>query len=134
LVQVDGLDWDELAADIATEASVALELCEQIAKLETRIHDLYLEVGPEGTVLSAPGVGKILAAQILGRLGDPHRFTSLAAARSFSGLVPDVTPQGCPTPVPGPASKATPVFPKRCTWPRTTLERPTRPSRRDTSG
>ena len=39
-------------------------------------------------MLSAPGVGEILAAQILGRLGDPHRFTSLAAARSFSGLVP----------------------------------------------
>ena len=37
---------------------------------------------------SAPGVGDILAGQILGRLGDPARFTSLAAARSFSGLIP----------------------------------------------
>ncbi|MGH3658484.1 MAG: transposase [Micromonosporaceae bacterium] len=33
-------------------------------------------------------MGKILAGQIRGRLGDPHRFTSLAAARSFSGLIP----------------------------------------------
>lgn len=101
----DGLDWDELAADIAAEASVALELCEQIAKLETRIHDLYLEVDPEGIVLSAPGVGKILAAQILGRLGDPHRFTSLAAARSFSGLVPRRNSSGLSDTSPGPSKQ-----------------------------
>lgn len=97
----DGLDWDELAADIAAEASVALELCGQIAKLGTRIHDLYLEMGPEGVVLSAPGVGKILAAQVLGRLGDPHRFTSLAAARSFSGLVPQRNSSGLSDASPG---------------------------------
>jgi transposase len=84
----EGLDWDELAADISAEASIALELSTQIARLDHRIHDLYCEIDPDGIVMSAPGVGKILAAQILGRLGDPHRFTSLAAARSFSGLVP----------------------------------------------
>jgi hypothetical protein len=49
---------------------------------------MYAEADPNGIVLSAPGVGDVLAAQILGRLGDPNRFTSLAAARSFSGLVP----------------------------------------------
>lgn len=84
----DGLDWDELAADIAAEASVALELSRQISHLDERIYDLYCEVDPAGIVISAPGVGKILAAQIRGRLGDPQRFTSLAAARSFSGLTP----------------------------------------------
>lgn len=41
-----------------------------------------------------PGVGKILAGQIRGRLGDPHRFTSLAAARSFSGLIPHQNSSG----------------------------------------
>jgi len=84
----DGLDFEALAADIAREATLALELSEQIALLERRIHDLYCEADPDGIVRSAPGVGDILAAQILGRLGDPHRFTSLAAARSFTGLVP----------------------------------------------
>ena len=39
-------------------------------------------------VHSVTGVGDILAGQIRGRLGDPARFTSLAAARSFSGLIP----------------------------------------------
>jgi transposase len=84
----DGLDFEALAADIAAEATIALEVSEQIALLDRRIHDLYTEADPAGIVLSAPGVGDILAGQILGRLGDPHRFTSLAAARSFSGLIP----------------------------------------------
>jgi len=84
----DGLDFEALAADIATEATIALEVSEQIALLDRRIHDLYIEADPDGIVLSVPGVGNILAGQILGRLGDPNRFASLAAARSFSGLVP----------------------------------------------
>jgi Transposase IS116/IS110/IS902 family len=84
----DGLDFEALAADIAAEASIALEISEQIALLDRRIHDLYLEADPTGIVRSAPGVGDILAGQILGRLGDPNRFASLAAARSFSGLIP----------------------------------------------
>ena len=84
----DGLDFDALAADIAAEATIALEVSEQIALLDRRIRDLYAEADPDGIVLSVPGVGDVLAGQILGRLGDPHRFTSLAAARAFSGLIP----------------------------------------------
>lgn len=84
----DGLDYEELAADIAVEATLALELTRQIASLDDRIRDLYLEADPDQILMSVPGVGKILAGQIRGRLGDPSRFTCLAAARSFSGLVP----------------------------------------------
>jgi transposase len=84
----DGLDFEALAADIAVEAALALELTSQIKQLDGRIADLYAESDPKGILLSVPGVGDVLAAQILGRLGDVHRFTSLAAARSFSGLVP----------------------------------------------
>jgi transposase len=84
----DGLDFEALAADIAVEAFVALELNSQIKQLDDRIADLYAEADPKGILLSVPGVGDILAAQICGRLGDVSRFTSLAAARSFSGLVP----------------------------------------------
>src|SRR5512133_3543696 len=83
-----GLDYEALAADIATQASLALELSRQIARLDERIFDHYCDADPDHILLSVPGVGKILAAQIRGRLGDPHRFTSLAAARSFSGLIP----------------------------------------------
>ncbi len=84
----DGLDYDALAADIAVEAKLALALTEQIDDLDDRIADLYATADPDGILLSAPGVGPVLAAQILGRLGDPHRFASLSSARSFSGLVP----------------------------------------------
>jgi transposase len=84
----DGMDFDSLSADIAVEAQLALSLTEQIHDLEERISDLYAERDPAGIVRSAPGVGEVLAAQITGRLGDVNRFTSLAAARSFSGLIP----------------------------------------------
>jgi len=49
---------------------------------------MYRELDPQGIVLSAPGVGTTLAAQILGRLGDCGRFSSLSSVRSFAGLVP----------------------------------------------
>ena len=90
----DGLDFEALAADIAAEASIALEVSEQIALLDRRIHDLYTEADPKGIVLSVPGVGEVLAGQILGRLGDPGRFTTLAGARAFSGLVPSRNASG----------------------------------------
>jgi transposase len=84
----NGLDFEALAADIAAEALIALELSEQIALFDRRIADMYAEADPRGIVRSAPGVGDILAGQILGRLGDPSRFTSLGSARAFSGLIP----------------------------------------------
>lgn len=52
------------------------------------------QTDPTGILRSVPGVGPILAVQILGRLGDPARFTSLAAVRSYSGLVPDLDSSG----------------------------------------
>lgn len=101
----EGLDYEALAADIAAEASVALELSRQIAKFDRRIFDLYCEADPEQIVLSAPGVGKILAAQIRGRLGDPARFTSLAAVRSFSGLIPHQSSSGLTDAAGGPTKQ-----------------------------
>ena len=57
-----GLDYEALAADIATEASLALELSRQIARLDERIFDLYCDADPDHILLSVPGVGKILAS------------------------------------------------------------------------
>lgn len=101
----DGLDFEALAADIAAEAVIALAVSEQIALLDRRIHDLYTEADPDGIVRSAPGVGDILAGQILGRLGDPTRFTSLAAARSFSGLIPKRNASGLTDHAGGPTKR-----------------------------
>ena len=101
----DGLDYEALAADIACEATIALVVSEQIALLDRRIRDLYAEADPDGIMLSVPGVGNILAGQILGRFGDPHRFTSLAAARSFTGLIPRRNASGLSDHAGGPTKK-----------------------------
>jgi hypothetical protein len=101
----DGLDFEALAADIAAEAAIALEVCEQIALLDRRIHDLYTDADPAGIVRSAPGVGDVLAGQILGRLGDPQRFSSLAAARSFTGLIPRRNASGLTDQTGGPTKR-----------------------------
>ena len=101
----DVLDYDALAADIATEATIALAVSEQIALLDRRIKDLYTEADPTGIVLSAPGVGDILAAQIMGRVGDAHRFATLAAARSFTGLIPRQNSSGLTNQAGGPTKR-----------------------------
>lgn len=89
-----GLDFDALAADIAVEARLALGLTDEIAALDKRIAALYDKADPAGIVRSAPGVGRVCAPQILGRLGDATRFANLAAIRSFAGLVPAADSSG----------------------------------------
>jgi transposase len=89
-----GLDFAELAEDLAGEARMALHLNAEIAALDERISVLYDHADPAGIILSGPGVGPVLAAGILGRLGDPTRFTSLRAVRAFTGLVPSVDQSG----------------------------------------
>ena len=100
-----GLDFDELAADIASEAEVALELSRQITELDRRIADLYDEVDSDHIAETVPGIGKILAAQAVARLGDVHRFSSLAAVRSFSGLVPRQNASGLMSRAGGPTKR-----------------------------
>ena len=90
----DGMDFAALSADIAVEAEQALQLTEQLDTLKARLTSMYVQADPDQVVITAPGVGPILAATITGRLGDPHRFTSLAAVRSYSGLVPKVSQSG----------------------------------------
>src|SRR5919201_1098925 len=77
----------------------------QTAHLDERIFDRYCDADPDHILLSVPGVGKILAGQIRGRLGDPRRFTSLAAARSFSGLIPHQNSSGLTDTTGGPTKQ-----------------------------
>jgi transposase len=89
-----GMNFAELAADIAAEAGQALFLTSQIKEIDERIANLYAEADPRGIVGSAPGIGPVTGAVIAGRIGDPHRFASLAAIRAYSGLVPKVSQSG----------------------------------------
>jgi len=93
-IWADELDFGELADDIAVEARLALSLTAEIVELEERIAVMYRALDPDGILRSVPGVGAVNAAQILGRLGDPGRFRSLAGVRSFSGLVPSLDSSG----------------------------------------
>ena len=89
-----GLDFAELAADIAAEIRVIRSLAQEIKALDARIESLYHEADPDRIVVSAPGLGVTLASAILGRFGDFDRFATLAGVRSFTGLVPKVDQSG----------------------------------------
>ena len=90
----DGMNFAELADDIAHEAEQALFLTRQIKQIDERVANLYADADPGGIVASAPGVGPVISAVIAGRIGDPHRFTSLAAIRAYTGLTPKVSQSG----------------------------------------
>lgn len=90
----DDLEFADLAEDIAVEARLALRITEEIKDVDDRIDALVRERDPRGIITSAPGVGPVTGAVVLGRLGDPGRFRSLAAVRSFSGLVPSLDSSG----------------------------------------
>jgi hypothetical protein len=96
-----GLDFDELAWDLAQEIRIIGQLDVEISRLDARIADLYAAVDPKGIVRSAPGVGPVLSAGIIGRLGDVTRFANLAGIRSFTGIVPGVNQSGLAETRPG---------------------------------
>ena len=87
-------EFGELADDIAIEARLALRLGEELKDLDERIAIFLAEADPTGILISVPGIGRVLGGQILGRLGDPNRFRTLAGVRSFSGLVPSLDASG----------------------------------------
>ena len=81
-----GLDFTELAWDLASEVRIIRRIEDEIGLLDNRIVELYAAADPKKIIISAPGVGPVLAGGIRGRLGDPDRFANLAAVRSFSGI------------------------------------------------
>jgi transposase len=113
------LDYAELADDIAVEARLALHLTEEVKELDERIGVLLAKLDPHGIITSAPGVAQITGAQILGRLGDPARFGSLAGVRAFSGLVPSLTASGSAASTAGRPKPATRPCGRHCSRPPT---------------
>ena len=98
-----GIDFAELAADIAAEVRIARALNDEIAVLEQRAAPLFaardrrpaVDDGDErGIIASVPGLGGVLGAGILARFGDLDRFANLAGVRSFTGLVPKIDQSG----------------------------------------
>ena len=52
-----GIDFDELAWDLASEVRVLRQLDDEIGRLDTRITGLYDRADPKGIIRSAPGIG-----------------------------------------------------------------------------
>lgn len=105
-----GLDFADLAEDIATEARLVTALNREIDLLDERLGAIYADTDPDGIVASAPGVGEVLAPMILGRLGDPNRFRDLAAVRKYTGLIPKVDQSGVSEKRPGITKAGDPVL------------------------
>jgi hypothetical protein len=76
------------------EARLALTPTEEIKELDERIEVIVRERAPDRILTSAPGVGAVTGGVVLTRLGDASRLPSLAAARSFSGLIPSLDSSG----------------------------------------
>lgn len=88
------LDFSDLADDIALHARLILQINDEIKDIDDRVRVLMEKLDPSGIITSAPGVAQITGAAILGRLGDPNRFRSLAGVRSYSGLTPSLDSSG----------------------------------------
>ena len=69
-------------------------LDDEITAADKRIAVLYDEADPTGIVKSAPGLGPVLSAAILGNAGDFNRFANLAGVRSCTGFVPKIDQSG----------------------------------------
>ena len=116
-----GLDYADLAEDIAIEARLALQLTEEIKELDERIAILLDQADPHGIMTSVPGRrprhwrGRSSAAWEI-----PTRFASLAGVRSFTGLVPTWTPPACPAGTAARPNPGTRCYARHCSWPPTT--------------
>ena len=73
------------------------QLDDEITAADKRIAVLYDEADPKGIVASAPGLGPVLSAAVLGNAGDFNRFANLAGVRSFTGFVPKIDQSGLVT-------------------------------------
>ena len=85
----EDLSYPDLAEDLAAEARLALSVTEEIHELDERIQVLVHDLDPHAIITSAPGIGPVTGAVILGRLGDISRFHSLAAVRAYTGAGAD---------------------------------------------
>jgi len=124
-----GLDFTDLAWDLASEVRIIRQLDAEIDRLDERIAELYADADPKKIVLSAPGVGPVLAGGIRGRLSDADRFANLAAVRSFSGMVPRVNQSGNSDTRPGITKQGDPGL-RRDLWFAAELARHPRPAAR----
>jgi transposase len=92
------------------DGAIVLSVAAEVTELYERIAVLLGQVDPAGIIRSAPGVGRATGAAILGRLGDPSRLSSQAAARSSAGRSPRSMRPGRPVVIAGPTKRGDAVL------------------------
>ena len=89
------LDYAYLQAEVQREQArlQAAEVAHHTLQLKT-VRRLYRQLHPSRNLESLKGVGQDSAAVFASFIGDPKRFSSARACRSWSGLIPDSRQSG----------------------------------------
>lgn len=84
----------DLAEEVASEVRLLRAIEAEIARHADAREDAYLAVDPGELARSLPGLGAIGAPTVVAKMGDPAKFGSAAAFRSFTGLAPRASETG----------------------------------------
>ena len=82
------LDFDELQDEILVELDDLEALEKSLSRVGKAIERLYEKVHPSRNIETITGIGKTLGPSLLSKIGDPHRFSSYAKIKGFTGIVP----------------------------------------------
>lgn len=83
------LEW-ELRMELSALGREEEEL-RQVRELSELV---YRDIDAEGVLLTAPGVGPVVAAAVAAAIGDAHRFPTAKQFRAYTGIVPKVSRSG----------------------------------------
>ena len=97
------------AASTAAALALIEQLDEQIGELEAELRDLGADHPYVPLLMSAPGIGWVLAYTIAGEIGDIARFASAKKLVGYTGLCPRVYQSGA-TDRRGPLAKNGPKY------------------------
>lgn len=86
--------FTDLAAEIATEVRLLRAVQGELAAHATERETVYRWVDPLELARSLPGVAAIGGPALVAAMGDPSRFRTGKAFRSFTGLVPKASETG----------------------------------------
>jgi transposase len=90
------MPWEEPHLGLTVRSVVAIQSClqEQLRTIDGALQE-WARVTAEAQLLQTiPGVGTIVAAAILGGIGDVHRFPDTGKLCAYAGLVPKVHASG----------------------------------------
>lgn len=86
--------FTDLAAEVATEVRLLRAVQAELADHAVAREDAYQQVDPAGLARSLPGVAEISGPALVAAIGDPTRFRTGKAFRSYTGLVPKASETG----------------------------------------